>query len=303
MKALVLGGNGFIGSSLVDRLVAVGYKVRVYGRSPLSSQEQRKNVEYLCGTLSETALVKQALDKIDVVFHLISTTIPSTSNLNPIDDIQDNLADTVGLLECMREIGIFRIVYISSGGTIYGESEKELIDEEHSLNPNCSYGIVKLAVEKYLNMYARLYQFKPVILRVSNPYGPKQKKIGLQGLIGTVLANAIKSEPIEVWGNGEVIRDYIFIDDVVSACICAIESNVSGVFNIGSGVGFSVNQVVKKIEALTAKKIEVKYTKSRNIDVNKVVLNIGKAKRELGWEPKIDISEGLKEHYKWLLSS
>jgi len=261
MKALVLGGNGFIGSSLVDRLVAVGYKVRVYGRSPLSSQEQRKNVEYLCGTLSETALVKQALDKIDVVFHLISTTIPSTSNLNPIDDIQDNLADTVGLLECMREIGIFRIVYISSGGTIYGESEKELIDEEHSLNPNCSYGIVKLAVEKYLNMYARLYQFKPVILRVSNPYGPKQKKIGLQGLIGTVLANAIKSEPIEVWGNGEVIRDYIFIDDVVSACICAIESNVSGVFNIG------------------------------------------KAKRELGWEPKIDISEGLKEHYKWLLSS
>jgi UDP-glucose 4-epimerase len=302
MKALVLGGNGFIGFNLVDRLVEEGHKVRVYDRSSLQLHEQKKNVEYKCGSLNDIVSVTQALHEVDVVFHLISSSIPSTSNLSPVDDIKDNLADTVGLLECMKKMSIHRIVYLSSGGTIYGDSKKEIITEEHDLNPNCSYGIVKLAVEKYLSMYARLYQFEPVILRVSNPYGPRQGKAGLQGLIGTVLAKVIKNESVEIWGNGEVIRDYIFVTDLVDACIRAINSNVSGIFNIGSGVGHSVNQIIKYIEELTDKEIQVNYTKAREVDVKKVVLDVGKAKRELEWEAKININEGLKEHYNWMLS-
>jgi len=302
VKVLVLGGNGFIGTNLVDQLVTAGHNVRVYDRSSPKLCEQLKNVEYLRGSFDDIASVSQALHKIDAVCHLISSSIPSTSNLSPVDDIQDNLVNTVSLLECMKKMNIRRILYISSGGTIYGDSDKEIIDEDHSLNPNCSYGIVKLAVEKYLMMYKRLYGFEPIILRVSNPYGPWQSKVGLQGLIGTVLVKVINKEPVDVWGDGEVIRDYLYITDLIDACILALDKKITGVFNIGSGIGHSVNQIIKLVEELTSTMLEVNYKESREVDVKKVVLNIKKAKNELGWVPKINITEGLNKHYKWLQS-
>jgi len=302
MRILVLGGNGFIGVNLVDQLINSGHKVCVYDRSPSQLHDPLGNVEYQYGSLNDESSVSQALHNIEVVFHLISSSIPSTSNLNPMDDIKNNLVDTVGLLERMNKMKIRKIIYISSGGTIYGDSSNALINEDHPLNPNCSYGIVKLAVEKYLMMYARLYKFEPVILRASNPYGPWQGKVGLQGLIGTVLTKIINNEPIEIWGDGEVIRDYLYITDLIDACECALNEELSGVFNIGSGIGYTVNQVIKLIEEITSKKIEVRYSESREVDVKKVVLDISKAKKEFGWEPKISINEGLKEHYKWLLS-
>ena len=302
MRILVLGGNGFIGVNLVDRLINSGHKVCVYDRSHPRFRNPLVNVEYQYGSLNDESSVSQALQNKEVVFHLISSSIPSTSNLSPIDDIKNNLVDTVSLLECMNKMKIRKIIYISSGGTIYGDSSNALINEDHSLNPNCSYGIVKLAVEKYLMMYARLYKFEPVILRASNPYGPWQGKVGLQGLIGTVLSKVINNEFIEVWGDGEVIRDYLYVTDLVDACERALNKELSGIFNIGSGIGYSINQIIKLIENITSKKIEVRYSESREVDLKKVVLDISKAKKELGWEPKVSINEGLKMHYKWLLS-
>ena len=295
MRILVLGGNGFIGTNLVQRLTADGHSIRVYDRSSIKVRKQNANVEYKHGVLNDIASVTQALHDIDIVFHLISSSLPSTSNISPMDDIKNNLEDSVSLFECMKKMSIKKIVYISSGGTIYGESKYELINEDHPLNPNCSYGIVKLAVEKYLMMYARLYEFDPVILRASNPYGPWQGKIGLQGLITTVLTKVINEEPLEIWGDGEVIRDYLYIADLIEACICALKSEASGVFNIGSGVGYSINQVIKLVEEVTSENIEVKYTESRIVDLKKVVLDISKAKKYLIWEPKTNIKEGLKD--------
>ncbi len=303
MKVLVLGGNGFIGSNLVDQLVAAGHRVRVYDRSPPKLSEHHLKLEYQCGNFNDITSISQALHDIDIVFHLISSSIPSSSNLSPANDVRDNLVNTIGLLECMKKIGMSRIVYISSGGTIYGESREDLINEDHSLNPNCSYGIVKLAVEKYLMMYGRLYGFKPVILRVSNPYGPWQSKVGLHGLIGTLLSKVIVKDPVEIWGDGEIVRDYLYISDVVDACMKAMDSGLTGVFNIGSGVGYSINEVIKKVEEVTQSKLEVKYSKHRDLDVKKVVLDISKANKELDWTPAIDIKEGLKKHYDWLHSS
>lgn len=302
MRILVLGGNGFIGLNLVDRLINSGHKVCVYDRSRSQLRDPLENVEYQYGSLNDESSVSQALQNIEVVFHLISSSIPSTSNISPIDDIKNNLVDTISLLECMNKMKIRKIIYISSGGTIYGDSSNALINEDHPLNPQCSYGIVKLAVEKYLMMYARLYKFEPVILRASNLYGPWQGKVGLQGLIGTVLSKVINNEPIEVWGDGEVIRDYLYVTDLIDACEGALNKELSGIFNIGSGVGYSVNQIIKLIEEITSKKIEVRYSESREVDLKKVVLDIRKAKKEFGWKPKFSINEGLKEHYKWLLS-
>lgn len=302
IKVLVLGGNGFIGSNLVERLVTEGHQVRVYDRSPSRLHVLDQKVEYQNGGFSDVTSISKALHDIDIVFHLISGSIPSTSNLSPADDVRDNLVDTIGLLECMRKMGITRIVYMSSGGTIYGDSDEDLINENHSLNPNCSYGIVKLAVEKYLTMYQRLYDFEPVILRVSNPYGPWQSKVGIQGLISTLLSKAISNEQVEIWGDGEVVRDYIHIDDVIEACLNVMGSRSTGIFNIGSGVGHSINEVMKIVEEVTQSKLEVKYSKRRDLDVKKVVLDISKAKKVLNWAPKIAIKDGIKTHNNWVQS-
>lgn len=302
MNVLVLGGNGFIGSNLVERLVAEGHRVRIYDRSPSRLNVLGQKVEYQSGNLNDITSISQALNDIDIVFHLVSGSIPSTSNLSPADDVRDNLVDTIGLLECMREMCITRIVYMSSGGTIYGDSDEDLINENHSLNPNCSYGIVKLAVEKYLLMYQRLYDFEPVILRVSNPYGPWQSKVGIHGLIGTLLSKVISNEQVEIWGDGEIVRDYIHINDVIAACINVMGSRSTGIFNIGSGVGYSINEVMKMVEEVTQSKLDVKYSKRRDLDVKKVVLDISKAKKVLNWVPKIAIKDGIKTHYDWLRS-
>ena len=302
MRVLVLGGNGFIGSNLIIKLVSADHKVRIYDRNSLQTHEQLSNVEYLNGNLSDTTHVSQVLHDIDVVFHLINSSIPSSSNLSPGKDVQDNLVNTIGLLESMKEIGISRIIFLSSGGTIYGDSDKDQINEDQPLNPNCSYGIVKLAVEKYLMMYQRLYDFEPMILRISNPYGPWQSNTGVQGLISTLLSKAISNEQVEIWGDGEVVRDYIYIDDVVDACLSAMECGSTGILNIGSGAGKSVNQILKIVEELTHSKLNVKYSKCRDFDVKKVVLDIRKAKKVLNWSPKIALKDGMRMHYDWLRS-
>ncbi len=300
MRILVLGGNGFIGSNLVNRLVAEGYSVKIFDRNPLREGSFSKNVEYQYGVFGDKTSIADALSNIDIVFHLISSSIPSTSNISPANDVKDNLVNTIGLLECMKEMNVSRIMYFSSGGTIYGNSDKETINEAHPLNPISSYGIVKLAIEKYLMMYQELYGFDPVIFRVSNPYGPWQGKLGAQGLINTLLFKAISNEQVEIWGNGGIIRDYIYIDDVADACVKAIESRSIGTFNIGSGIGESVSEILKIVEEVTQIKLDINYLNSRSFDVKKVILDITKAKSILNWEPKVPIEEGIRKYYNWL---
>lgn len=302
MNVLVLGGNGFIGSHLVDQLITLGHKVRVFDRGPEQFRKPLIGVDYRYGDFNEKFLVSDALQGIEVVFHLICTSVPSTSNLSPADDVSNNLVDTINLLENMKNTGVRKIVYMSSGGTIYGNSRQLKITEDHPLNPICSYGIVKLAVEKYLLMYQKLYKFEPIILRASNPYGPRQSKIGLQGLISTILNKAIDNETVEVWGDGEAVRDYLYISDLVRACTLAIDKNICGVFNIGSGIGYSINQVIDLIEEVCLYKIKVTRTKTRKLDVSRSVLDIQKAKNIIGWSPKISIQKGILLHKEWLNS-
>lgn len=302
MNILVLGGNGFIGSHLVDQLILSGHKVRVFDRSPEQFRKPLKRVDYQYGNFNDGISVSEALHGIQVVVHLISTSVPSTSNLNPIEDVNNNLVGTVGLLESMRKTSIRKIIYISSGGTVYGDSKELMISEEHPLNPICSYGIVKLAVEKYLLMYQTLYEFEPTILRVSNPYGPRQGRMGLQGLVGTILNKVIEKDAVEIWGDGEVVRDYLYISDLVRACVLAVDKKVTGVFNVGCGQGYSINQVIQLIENVSSCKVNVNRLGIRDIDVKRSVLNIDKVSGQLGWSPEIDIKEGLIKHYEWLKS-
>jgi len=227
MKVLVLGGNGFIGSHVVDQLLAAGHKVRVFDRSAERYRDPIKQVEYRLGRFDDTFQVAEALQGMDAVCHLISTTVPGTSNLDPVADVKNNLINTLNLLEQMRKKGLRRILYLSSGGTVYGNPESSPISENHPLKPISSYGIVKVAIEKYLFMYQQLYGLQPVILRPSNPYGPRQGHAGVQGLIGTLLARAFSGETLEIWGDGSIVRDYMHVSDLARLCVVALEDIVA----------------------------------------------------------------------------
>ena len=300
MRVLVLGGNGFIGSHVVDQLVAAGHKVRVFDRSPERYREPLKQVEYRLGRFDDTFQIAEALDGVDAVCHLISSTVPGTSNLDPVVDVESNLVHTLKLLEQMRKKGLHRILYLSSGGAVYGNAEFSPISEDQPLNPISSYGVVKVAIEKYLHMYQHLYGFKPIILRPSNPYGPRQGHVGVQGLIGTLLARMLAGEILEIWGDGSVVRDYMHVNDLSCLCVNALESEKCGVFNAGSGEGHSINDVVRLIRGMADYELKVIYREGRACDVREVVLDISQAVEVFNWHPEMSLSDGIKNHLEWL---
>jgi Nucleoside-diphosphate-sugar epimerases len=306
MKVLLIGGCGFIGSHVADSLLAAGLHVRVLDRRPEPFRPPLANVEYVMGDLGNTMQVYEALSGVDAVLHLASTTVPSTANLNPEADITGNLIATVHLLEMMREAGQKKLVYLSSGGTVYGVPKTDPVTEDHPLRPINSYGIVKVAIENYLYMNHVLHGLQHVILRASNPYGPRQGHTGIQGIIGTHLWRIARGEPVEVWGDGSVVRDFIHVRDLADLCTRAVTSEVSGCFNAGSGIGHSVSQIVETIsctvQASGRPPVQPIHKPGRGYDVPRVVLDIARARQSLDWGPQIGLDEGIAESWAWVQS-
>jgi UDP-glucose 4-epimerase len=300
MRVLVLGGNGFIGSHVVDELLLTGYDVSIFDRSPDVWRAPLTNVDYYYGSFSDTSLLAEALEGVDVVMHLISTTTPKTSNLDPIADIQNNLIDTIKLLQIMHTSNIRRIIYFSSGGVIYGAPTVSPTPETHALEPVCSYGVVKVAIEKYLGMYAHLHGFKPMIIRPSNPYGPRQAHQGVQGVISTFMNQIIEDKKIQIWGDGEVKRDYIYITDLAKLCRMVLEQDAVGIINAGSGSAISLNTLLELIKTELKKEVNVVYSDARKYDVPAIALDNSKARNMLGWEPSVSMSAGLSLYHQWI---
>jgi UDP-glucose 4-epimerase len=299
---LILGGSGFIGSHLVKALCAsnVNVKVLSLGPNPLPCYP---TLEYIEGSFLNKDILDKALDGVTTVYHLISTTNPSSSNLNPVADISTNLIGLIGLLDLMVAKKIFKIVFISSGGTVYGEPLYTPIDTHHPLKPICSYGVVKVAMENYLSMYSHLYGIKATILRVANPYGPGQSAMKGQGVIADFMHKIKNDTPIEVWGDGSSVRDYIYIDDLISICVMAGKTEIMGTFNVGSGIGNSVKEIISSIESITGLKANVNYLKARRFDVKSVVLDISETKKLFSWQINYDLFEGIKKYHDRLTDS
>lgn len=300
MTVLVLGGNGFIGSHLVDRLLADGAKVRVFSRSSETFRSPLANVEYIDGDFSDSNAVKKALIGVDTVFHLISTSLPSSSMKDPVADIQGNLVNTVHLLELIRKSGVNRLVYLSSGGTVYGIPQQIPISETHPLHPISSYGVIKSTIEKYISMYHHLHGLNYVTLRVSNPYGPRQGHSGVQGVIGTFFQNIHDGNPIEIWGDGKIVRDFINIHDLTDLCVRVAGSGKTGIYNAGVGQGISILDLLSEISTVVERNINPIFKPSRAYDVPAVVLDISKAQSDFGWAPKVSLREGLTEYWDWI---
>jgi len=302
-KILVLGGNGFIGSHLIDALLEKGYSVRLFDRpnTLFLGSNPVSNVELMHGDLNSDADIASAVVDCDICFHLISTVVPASSNLDPVFDIETNLAGTVKLLNHAVKAGLKKIIFLSSGGTVYGIPRQLPIDENHPTNPLCSYGITKLAIEKYLHLYQQLYGLDYTILRLANPFGERQRIHATQGAIAVFLGKALRKETVEVWGDGSVVRDYIHISDVVCAMLKSMTYKGSEhLFNIGSGRGVSLNEVLDGIEMVTEEKVIRHYAPERKFDVPVSVLAIDRAMNALNWEPKTPFIDGLRKMVRWL---
>lgn len=304
-RALVLGGKGFIGSHLVDALKLNGLLVRSFDRPDVKGvgdlYPTSRGIEHFEGDFGCEADVAKAVQDCDVVFHLVSTTLPKSSNLDPVFDVETNVVASLRMLSHAVRAGVKKVVFASSGGTVYGVPNTVPIKEEHPTEPICSYGIAKLAIEKYLHLYRQLHGLESVVLRLSNPYGERQRTHASQGAIAVFLGKALRGETIEIWGDGSVVRDYIHVSDVVRALLAAMDYNgPHHVFNVGSGRGFSLLEVVTAVESATGIKPVCSHLAARSFDVPINVLSIDRARRALDWNPAVGLQQGISLTAAWL---
>jgi UDP-glucose 4-epimerase len=304
MKVTVLGGGGFIGSAIVDRLLRDGHEIRVFERpriDPYRAFGPDERVEWINGDLMSLHDVREAVRGVDAVIHLVSTTLPKSSNDDPLYDVQSNLVATLQLLQVMVEERVQRIVFISSGGTVYGRPQYLPIDERHPTEPLVSYGITKLAIEKFLVMFRHLHGLHPVILRVANPYGERQRIETAQGAVAAFLNRALRDQPIEIWGDGSVARDYLHVSDVADAFARALAYEGSQhVFNVSSGTGTTLLELLSIIEQVRGTPLSVQFKPARPFDVPVSVLDNRLAREELGWTTTVGLREGIARTAEWI---
>ncbi len=307
MKIVAFGGGGFIGSAIVDRLLLAGHEVRIFERTrvlPYRIFGESEPVEWTTGDMQSPHDVATALEGMDAVLHLVSTTLPKNSNEDTVFDVQSNLIATLHLLDAMVARGIKRMVFISSGGTVYGEPRYLPIDEEHPTNPRVSYGITKLAIEKYLLLYRRIHGLNPTILRVANPFGERQRAETAQGAVGVFLHRALRGQMIDIWGDGSAIRDYIYIGDVADAFVRVFAyDGDSTTFNISSCAGVSLNELLAELERHLGHAVDRRYLPGRPFDVPVSVLDNSLARTELGWKPETTLENGIALTAAWIKKS
>jgi UDP-glucose 4-epimerase len=296
---LILGGCGFIGRHVAVLLARLGHDVVLADRlepdfsfpSDAAARISWRRLEF--ASADWDALLAEA----SVVHHYVWTSIPASANSNSIGDLTVNVGGTLALLEALRRRGGGRIVFPSSGGTVYGRLQKVPVPEEHALAPITAYGASKATAEIYLELYRSLHGVDCRVARISNPYGAGQDIARGQGAVTTFLHRALNREPIVIWGDGEVVRDYIHVADVASALVVlALCPHLEEfhTFNIGSGVGISLNGIIAELERRLHRRFEVRRESARPFDVPVSILDISRARKILGWEPCLSFAEGIR---------
>lgn len=298
MKIVVVGGNGFIGRHFVRVAVEAGHIVTVVARPGASAvglhPGARLDDRGLEGFVSDSV----GFPDDQIVCHFASSSAPASSNKDPADDVQNNLVPLIRLLEAMRASNNKRIVYLSSGGAVYGRPVSLPISEDHPLNPISSYGVVKGAAEKYLAMYADLHGFETTVIRPSNPYGPGQAATKQVGLISALLNATLEGREAVIFGDGSTVRDYVYVDDLCDLILRTITTTVTGTFNCGSGEGRSILEIMEMVESVTRRPLERRSLPPRPSDPPSIVLDTARAADELGWAPQISLREGVERTWR-----
>lgn len=302
---LLLGGTGFVGRKLVSALQAQGDSITVISRSTRQSPFPAEIKYYSC-SLEHKQTLRQLLPSTDVVIHLASASTPSTSVLDPAFETLHNLMPTSRFLETFAEYPQARLIYLSSGGAIYGNNPNEKVDEQQPTKPLSYYGSGKAAIEALLHAFCHQTNRNATILRPSNFYGPGQPERAGFGIVPALMSRAIRDEAIEIWGDGNTIRDYLHIDDfteLVKKVIGQADSNPGcHIYNAGTGIGTSVNQICAYIEKLAGKPLQKSFHPIRKVDVQRVVLDSALVMSQTNWTPAIPLEYGLKQTWEYFYS-
>ena len=251
-------------------------------------------------SLMEVDLRSDDLDAVfqrvrpEAVFHLAAQASVPNSVADPAGDAEINILGTINLLERCRNAGVRRVVYSSTGGALYGEPEQFPCTEEHPVRPLSPYGLSKYVAERYVEIYRQLYGLEYAILRYANVYGPRQDPFGEAGVVSIFGQRMVNGEDLIVFGDGTQERDFVYVEDVARANLLTLERGSGQALNIGCGVGTSVNDLVARLREATGYEKKPTYTEPRAGDVYRIALDASKARRELGWEPKVSLEEGLR---------
>ncbi|MDB5180425.1 MAG: hypothetical protein JWO54_183 [Candidatus Saccharibacteria bacterium] len=306
-ETLVLGANGFVGSHLVDALVADGHNVRAFDRfgSKEPVYDESENVEMFVGDYLNRGDLKEALEGIDHVFHFISTTTPITAENDPVVDIETNIRMSVELFQLCVEQKVKGVVFASTGGAIYGNSSHQgPLRETDLAEPISPYGIGKLTIENYLRYFRSKHNLASTALRISNPYGERQPMHRKQGVIPIFLDNIYNDKPLTVFGDGSMIRDYIYVKDVAQISSAILSSgNLDPVYNLGSGQGSSINNLIDLSRKITGKDIDIEHREVPATFVNEVVLDNSRLTEKIGAFDFTDLEVGMRATYDYIKRS
>ncbi|MFZ6653667.1 NAD-dependent epimerase/dehydratase family protein [Undibacterium sp. TJN19] len=293
---LIIGGTGFLGGALAQKLYREhaqhGRPIHILARH--AEQQSQDMLSVNRGSLDNTELVRGLLTQCSTIIHAASTTTPGVSARQPTLEASQNILPTLRFLELLNDCGPKQLIFFSSGGTFYGTPEISPVSENTPFAPHSYYGAGKVAIEAFLHAYQIQTGSQVVILRPSNVYGSGQPYRPGFGIIRTMLEHVLRGSALEIWGDGEIIRDFLYIDDLVDACIALISHDqVSGSFNLGYGEGHSLNTVIRTMEAVCATSVKVNYLPARQLDVARIVLNTDKLRQHIPWNPRISLSEGI----------
>ena len=308
MNIILLGAAGFIGTNLTLALANnPENQITVVSRRRASFADVDAmglvNVRFVeCDLVAEPDY-SHLLEGQDVVYHLLSTTVPTTSNLQISQELNANVVHSAKLFEACAHCGVKKVIFFSSGGTVYGKANTCPLSEDTPTNPITSYGIQKLTIEKLLYLYHHMYGFDYRIIRLANPYGPYQRPNGVLGAVTTFTYKALAHEPITVYGDGSVVRDFIYIDDAVRGILAIADGNgTERVFNLGSGRGTSIREVLDTIRRVLDLEPEIIWKDARTVDVPVNYLDITRFERCFGALNPIPLEAGIRKTADFLKS-
>lgn len=297
---LVLGAGGFAGQQLVKALVSRGEKViAAHRRTPDAYVD---NVETVVGDLSEPEHFAPLVARSRAVVHVASTSTPGTSAGEAMAELRGNLQPTLALLQTLQKRPQTHLLYVSSGGSLYASDDSHASTEDAELNPRSYHGAGKVAAEFFIRAWAQQFRSKATILRPSNIYGPGQTARPGFGIIPATMEAIRAHRTLPIWGDGSTIRDYLYIDDFVSLCLCALAQPVApdvAIVNAASGIPTSINDLLATLEEVTGQVLDRHYETRRAVDASRITMNTDLAHRLYGWKHNTDLREGLRRTWEW----
>jgi UDP-glucose 4-epimerase len=306
MRILVTGGAGFIGSNVVDRFVALGHEVTVFDN--LSSGRREfvpAAARLVVGDLTDAAAVERCVAefKPEIVDHHAAQIDVRHSVDDPVFDARTNVLGGLSLLQSCTRHGVRKFIYASTGGALYGEGRTLPATEDHPINPESPYGVSKHTLEHYLYLWKLLHRLDYTVLRYPNVFGPRQKPHGEAGVNAIFIGLMLEGKRPRIFGTGDQVRDYLYVADVVEGNVLALDRASGEMLNLGTGVGTSVNDIVRELNVILGTRIEPIYEPARPGEVQRIYLDASRAAKSLGWKPRTSFRDGLKQTVEWSRSA